>query len=226
MYLVAPDILADACALSLGLMLLTVPPGLMLWLLGWRSHRFWVVLLATVLAGLYGLHAGPSLQAPPLVIAVLLALSAGVLALALVRLLAFAAGGLAGVLLVHALYPSLNQPLISFLVSGLLCLWLFRLCMMALTSLLGALLLSSAALMLLHYHALLDAPAWSEASASLLNWIILLLGALGLLLQFSLERYVFQPRPKGKGWLGEVFGLWPTTRTPSKGKSPSPRRVD
>ncbi len=137
MYLVAPDILADACGLSLGLMLLAVPIGLVLWLLGWWSHRFWVVLLTTVVAGVYGLHAGANFQTPPLVAAVLLALSAGVLALAMVRMVAFAAGGCAGILLVQAVYPSFNQPLISFLVAGLVCLGLFRPCIMALTGLAG-----------------------------------------------------------------------------------------
>src|SRR5260370_4144102 len=146
MVLVSPDILADACGLSLGLMLLTVPVGLALWLLGWWSHRFWVVLLTTVLAGVWGLHSAPSWEAPRLVAAVLLALSAGVLALALVRLIAFGAGGLGGMLLVQAVYPSLHQPLVSFLVSGLLCLLLFRPCMMALTSFAGSLLLTCAAL--------------------------------------------------------------------------------
>ena len=77
MYLVAPDLLTDACGLSLGLIILTVPAGLVLWSLGWWSHRFWVVLFMTVLAGVCGLHVGASYNAPPLLAAVLLALAAG-----------------------------------------------------------------------------------------------------------------------------------------------------
>src|SRR5260370_17986016 len=119
MVLVSPDILADACGLSLGLMVLAVPAGLALWLLGWWCHRFWAVLLTTVLAGVWGLNSAPAWEAPPLVAAVLLALSAGVLALALVRLIAFCAGGLAGMLLLQAAYPHLQHPLLVFLISGL-----------------------------------------------------------------------------------------------------------
>ena len=207
MVLVSPDILADACGLSLGLMLLAVPAGLALWLLGWWCHRFWVVLLTTQLAGVWGLHSAPAWEAPPLVAAVLLALSAGVLALALVRLIAFGAGGLAGMLLVQAAYPSLHQPLLVFLISGLLCLVLFRPCMMALTSLAGALLLTWAALMLLNYYSLVNAPVWSEQSAVLLNWIAGLLALVGLGVQFLLDRYLFRKKPKGKGWLADLWGL-------------------
>jgi hypothetical protein len=203
-YLVAPDMLADGCGLSLGLMLLMVPAGLFLWLLGWWSHRFWVVLGTTVLAGICGLNIAPTFHAPPLVAALLLAFSAGVLALAMVRLIAFAAGGVAGLLLVQATYPGLNQPLIVFLVSGLLCLALFRPCMMALTSLAGALLLIWGALMLLNHYALLDAPAWSERSAVLLNWIAGLLALLGALVQFLFDRYLFLEKTKSKSWLGEL----------------------
>jgi hypothetical protein len=197
----------DACELSLGLMLLTVPIGLALWLLGWWGHRFWIVMLTTALAGVWGLQSAPSWQAPPLVAAVLMALAAGVLALALVRLVAFGGGGLSGMLLMQAIYPSLHQPLLVFLVAGLLCLLLFRPCMMALTSLAGALLLTFSSLMLLNYYALMNAPAWTEHSGTLLNWVAGLLTLAGCAVQFVLDRYVFRKKQKGKGWLAELRGL-------------------
>jgi hypothetical protein len=223
MHLVPSDILGDACGLSLGLILVTVPIGLVLWLLGWWSHRFWVVLFATVLAGVYGLQSAQGLQASGLAGAVLMALSAGVLALALVRLVAFAAGGLAGLLLVQAAYPTLNQPLIVFLIAGLICLFLFRPCMMALTSLAGALTLTCAALMLLNYYTLLDAPAWSEHSSGLLNGIAGVLTLVGFLVQFLLDRYLFRSKPKSKSWVGEIWGMFfPGGKS---GKVPSARRA-
>ncbi len=206
MVLLAPDILADACGLSLGLMLLAVPVGLVLWLFGWRSHRFWVVLLATVLAGVWGLHVAPAWQAPPLIAAVLLAFSAGVLALALVRLVAFAAGGLGGLLLVQLVYPSLGQPLVTFLACGLVCLFLFRPCLMALTSVAGAQLLTGAALMLLHYYAVVDAPCWCEQSVALVNWLVGLLAFVGFAVQFLLDRYFFRESPRGKSWVALAWG--------------------
>jgi hypothetical protein len=224
MAVVTPDILADACSLSLGLMLLMVPIGLALWLLGWWSHRFWVVMFTTVLAGVWGLDSAPAWQAPPLLTAVLLALSAGVLALALVRLIAFAAAGLAGMLLVQAVYPSLQQPLVVFLIAGLWCLLLFRPCMMALTSFAGALLLTWAALMLLNYYALMNAPTWSEHSGTLLNWSAGLLALTGFFAQLLLDRYVFRKKSKGKSWYGDLWGVF-SSRTPSSAKTVSVRRA-
>ena len=50
MRLVAPDLVADLCGLSPGLIGLAAAVGAGLWLLGWWSHRFWVVLIATVAA--------------------------------------------------------------------------------------------------------------------------------------------------------------------------------
>ncbi len=210
MVLIAPDILADACGLSLGLMLLAVPVGLVLWALGWWSHRFWVVLLATVLAGVYGLQAATTLHASPIAGAVLLALSAGVLALNLVRLVAFAGGGLAGLLLVETVAPSFDQPLIAFLASGLVCLALFRPCTMALTSLAGAILLVANTLMLLNYYAVIDAPAWCEQSAGLVNWLTAGLAAVGVATQFLLDRYLFRREPGARSWLGELWQHLPS----------------
>src|SRR5687767_5312172 len=99
MQVVTPDLVADLCQLSLGMLLAAGSMGVVLWLFGWRSHRFWVVLLTTVIAGVYGLQEATLLKAPPLVAALLLAVAAGVLALALVRLLAFGAGGLTGLII-------------------------------------------------------------------------------------------------------------------------------
>src|SRR5882724_1282908 len=141
MHLIAPDILADACGLSVGLTIIGLAVGLALWLVGWRTHRFWVVLATTVLGGLVGLYEAPSFKAEPLVAALLVALTAGMLALALVRLLALAGAGFAGMMLTQSFMPTLEQPLFTFLIAGLVGLFLFRLCVMALTSFTGALLI-------------------------------------------------------------------------------------
>src|SRR5438309_11913513 len=105
MQLVAPDILADACGLSAGLIVAGLVLGLALWLFGWWCHRFWIVLITTVLAGVYGLYDVPAFRAQPLIGAVLLALAAGLLALAMVRLLTFLAGGMAGLPAIQGLVP-------------------------------------------------------------------------------------------------------------------------
>ncbi len=188
MHLVAPDLIADLCGLSLGLLLAGVVVGFVLWLFGWKSHRFWVVLLTTVAAGVYGLQEAAAFKTPPLVAALLLAVAAGILALALVRLLAFGVGGLTGLIVAQAAVPTLYQPLVVFIASGLVSLILFRWFLMALTSVTGAVLLSHVGLALLHHFGTLDAAIWAEQSGTLLSWICLLAALMGFLFQFVLHR--------------------------------------
>src|SRR5262249_12085001 len=98
MQLVVPEILDEARGFSVAVSVTALVMGLSLWLIGWRSHRFWIVLGTTIGAGVWGLSSGPIYGTPGLVAGLLLALAAGALALALVRVVAFAAGGLAIVL--------------------------------------------------------------------------------------------------------------------------------
>ena len=90
-----PEILQELCGLSVGLCVTGAAVGLLLWLTGWWLHRFWIVLATTALAGILGLASGSVHGVQPLIAAVLLAIAAGILALALIRLVAFAAGGAA-----------------------------------------------------------------------------------------------------------------------------------
>ncbi len=188
MQLIAPDILEDACGLSAAVLATALGLGLMLWLLGWRSHRFWVVLTATATAGLYGLAEAPAWNTHPMLIAVLLAVSAGLLALALVRVFAFAAGGLAGLVAVGHVAPNLEQPLICFLACGLLGLVLFRLSLMALTSFVGAVVMAHAGLALAHRTETFNAVAWAQESGVILNWACGLAALLGFVMQVVLDR--------------------------------------
>jgi MFS family permease len=188
MQVVAPDLLVEARELSLTVCATGLGLGLLLWLFGWRLHRFWIVLTATLAGGVAGLGASPTYGVQPLVAGLLAAVAAGVLALALVRVVAFAGGALAGFMLVRAVAPGWDQPLVSALVGGLLGVFLFRLWMMLLTSLLGTVLGAYAALCLLDQFRVLDAPSWSEQQTVLLNWLTGTLSVLGLLVQFLLER--------------------------------------
>jgi hypothetical protein len=188
MHLLAPDILAEARGLSPAISGAGLAVGMALWLLGWWGHRFWIVLGTTVAAGVYSLTAGPVAGVQPLVIALLIAVSAGALALPLSRVLAFAAGGLAVWFLVHASVPSLDEPLICFLAGGLLGLVLFRFWTMALTSFAGTLLMGYCGLCLADWIGKLDAVDWSTRHQALLNWSCAGVAALGWLVQFLLER--------------------------------------
>src|SRR5580765_6925141 len=95
MELIVPDIVADVRELSAILSVMGLAIGVVLWLAGWWSHRFWFVLGFTVLGGIWGLQNAVALKSQPLVAAVGVGLAAGILALTLVRLGAFAAGGYA-----------------------------------------------------------------------------------------------------------------------------------
>jgi hypothetical protein len=188
MQLIEPDILAEASGLSVGISVCGLLLGLAVWLTGWRRHRFWVVLTITLVGGLYGLNEAVSLRTQPVVAGLLLALGAGLLALALARLFAFAAAGLAALLAVQTLVPTWDQPLISFMIGGLLGVLLFRLWVMSLTSLAGSLLMTYSVLCLVERLAKLEAAAFAEKRTVLLNWICGGVTALGLGLQFWLNR--------------------------------------
>lgn len=188
MELVATDLLTDVCALSPTLLGMGLATGLLLWLLGWWSHRFWVVLSGTVLGGIYGLTYAAQFQTHPLASALLVAFTCGILALALVRVLAFFLGGLVGVSLVHSFMPAVQQPLLGFLIGGLVCLLLFRWGMVLLTSLAGSLLMVYCGLALLHQHQRLNAVAWVEQGPTLVNTLTGLLAFFGVIVQFVLDR--------------------------------------
>jgi hypothetical protein len=208
MVIIATDILIDLCGLSLGLLIALIPIGLMLWLWGWWSHRFWIVLATTVIAGVVGLLEATTWHVQPIVAAVLLAIAAGVLALALVRVITFAAGGLAGVYFVQLAFPAWQQH-ICFLISGLLCLLLFRWFFMALTSLLGAALLAYGTLALLNYRETLDAISWSDENAKLLSILCGIATLFGFAFQFYFERRRARRRKEAEeGGDGDAYALF------------------
>jgi hypothetical protein len=188
MEFIAPDILAEAVGLSPVLCCAGLAIGLLLWLYGWRLHRFWTVLVSTVIAGIYGLHSGPDYGSQPLSSGVLLAIAAGLLALSLVRVVAFVAGGIAASLLVQVVAPSWHEPLVCFLIGGLLGLVLFRVWTMVLTSLAGSVLLGYSSLCLLERFGKLKAVPWAERQTLLLNWTCVGLTLVGLVGQLYLER--------------------------------------
>jgi hypothetical protein len=194
MELIAPDILTDVKQLSASLSVLMLVCGVFLWLAGWWSHRFWMVLAFTVLGGIWGLQNGAALQTQPLVAAIGVGLAAGILALTVVRLGAFAAGGYAGLLLIHTAVPTFDQPLLSFLAGGLLGFFLFRYWTMALTSLAGVVLFGYGALALADNMGKLNAVTWAESHTNMLNAV----GGMTALAGFGIQLLVdWVRRPAG-----------------------------
>lgn len=223
MQLIAPDILTEVRALSLPLCGVGFSVGLLLWATGWRAHRFWIVLAATSAAGLGGLLHGPSTRVQPVVAAVLLALAAGMLALALVRVVAFVGGGLAAWLAVRSLGPSgWDDPVLCFVAGGLLGLVSFRLCAMALTSLAGAVLMAYCGLSLAHQFGRLDAVAIADRGAGLINWGCIGCAVVGLCVQLLWDRRHRlnvkrrEEEDYGAGWGRDWRGWWRTQGRPRR----------
>src|SRR5262245_46320601 len=137
MQLIAPDILAEAKGLSLPFSIAGVIVGLLLWTVGWRFHRFWIVFAATIAAGLFGMSEHQAISPRMLAAGILMALAAGMMAVDLSRFVAFAAGGFICWMIVHKILPTFQEPLICFLCGGILGVFLYRLQMMIVFSLAG-----------------------------------------------------------------------------------------
>jgi hypothetical protein len=188
MQLLAPDILEEARTLSPLLSGAGLLIGFLLWSFGGRTHRFWLALSVTLAAGLLGLALGKQYGMQPLVAGLLLAVSAGALALSLVRILLFAAGGLAALSLLNTLAPSWDEPIAVFLVGGLIGVLFYRFWITIISSLVGALVMVHSALALCDRFHRVDSVAWTQKNAPLLNWGCAALVVLGILVQFLLER--------------------------------------
>jgi len=184
-----PEILQELCGLSVGLCVTGAVVGWLLWLTGWWLHRFWIVLITTALSGILGLASGSVHGIQPLIAAVLLAMAAGILALALVRLVAFAAGGAVACLILQKLAPSAGlEPMIPFLLGGLLALYYFRLWTMTMTSFAGTVVTGYFGLCLADHFGKLQAVTLAQEKAEMLNLACAIGTLFGLLAQFLVER--------------------------------------
>jgi hypothetical protein len=188
MQFVSPDLLNEARGLSLTASGIGLGVGALVWMLGGWSHRFWLVLLITLGAGVYGLSIGDAFNVQPLVAALLFAVAAGTLALSLVRVTAFLAGGMAACILAEQLVPKWNEPFIFFFVGGFLALFLLRFWLMVLSSLIGTLLMAYSLLWLLDTMGKMDAVGFATAKPVLLNWCCGGVALLGLVFQVAIER--------------------------------------
>jgi hypothetical protein len=183
MQLIAPDLFAEVSRLSWGACAIGVVIGVFVWITGWWQHRFWIVAGLTATAGIIGLQSGRNAGVQPLAAGLLAALSAGFLAMELARLLAFVGGGAVCGLLVQSFVPTLYEPLLTFLVGGLLAALMFRLWMIVLTSLIGALLMVYAGLSLAGIVLKVDGAAVVAQKAGMLNAVVGGVVLLGVVIQ-------------------------------------------
>jgi hypothetical protein len=188
MVLLDPEILEAGSNLSPAVTGAGLAVGAFLWLAGASTHRFWIVVLLTLGAGLYGLVYGPHHSMQPIVAGLLLAVAAGTMGLALMRVLAFVTGGLAFYLTARLLAPAADEPLLCIVVGGLFSVFLYRLWITAVSSLAGTFLITYSSLWLLGSLGKADILAWAANHAPLWNWGLGSFAVLGMLVQFVLHR--------------------------------------
>jgi hypothetical protein len=214
MQILDPDILDLTRQLSPSIPVVAVLVGLFLWMFGAYSHRFWLAMAVTVAAGVIGLFAGRDFGVQPLVAALLLALSAGVLSLSLARVALFLAGGLMAVLLMRAGRVEWNE-FVCFLAGGLAGVLMYRLWVMALSALVGTLLVSYAILSLLDICGLFDSVDFSTRNAPLLNWSVAGVVALGIVVQFVFDRRQGEKKANAKPAKGKKITVAPQQAAPA-----------
>ncbi|CAN5146532.1 hypothetical protein BH11PLA2_BH11PLA2_49570 [soil metagenome] len=182
MRLISPDILTASAGLSLGASGFAFFVGLLLWACGWRWHKFWVVFGITTAAGMIGLTAGQAAGGQVLVLGVLLAFAGGVMALEVAKILAFAGGGLAAWLAVQTVLPQAHEMWAVFLSGGLFGVLLYKLWTMLLTSFVGVLVASHAALVVMIESGSLTTKFAIENTAAL-NGAVLVMTVVGAIVQ-------------------------------------------
>jgi len=188
MYLLNPDVIAEARGLSLGASGFLLFVGFLLWAFGWRWHRFWVVFAITLTAGILGLSAGHSSGVQILVVGVLCAVAAGMLALELARILAFVTGGVAAWVAATAVAPGAQELWAVFLCGGLIGVVLYRLWTMIAMSLLGTLVCWHTLLALWEGPIGFNAAQWAAENASALNGAVIAGTLLGVIVQIKTGR--------------------------------------
>lgn len=184
MQLILPDVLAAARGLSAGAAGFLALVGFLMWVAGWRWHRFWVVFGLSLAAGIVGLGAGSaSGGGHVMVVGVLLAVAAGMLALELSKILAFVTGGAAAWMATQTILPQAQELWAVFLSGGLFGVVLYRFWTMLTTSFLGVLLTWHTGLVLIESLTGLDAEKWAGAHAAALNGGVIAVTVIGVLVQ-------------------------------------------
>lgn len=183
MQLISPDVLNAANGLSAGASGFILFVGILMWMFGWRWHKFWVVFGITTAAGILGLNAGQAAGGQVMAIGVLLAFAGGVMAMEVARLLAFAVGGMAAWLAVQLVLPAAQEMWAVFLAGGLFGVILYRLWTMLLTSLLGVLLSWHAAFAMAGPLGRFDAVNWVAEHSAALNGGVIIVTLLGVIVQ-------------------------------------------
>jgi hypothetical protein len=185
MRLISPDVLLDARELSIGATGFFLFVGFLLWSLGWRWHKFWVVFAVTLTAGILGIGAGRSAGMQVLVVGVLVALAAGLLALEIAKIVAFITGGTVAWLAAQAVMPEAHELWAVFLCGGLIGVVLYRLWTMLAASFIGVLVFGHALLLIIESLSggQMNAIEFAEKYAAPITGWVVVTSILGVLVQ-------------------------------------------
>lgn len=192
MELIATDILAEARGLSWPLSVIGASVGVLLWLFGWRWHRFWVVFITTSTAGLMGLS-GHAVVGPRMLAAgILLAVAAGMMAMDLSRFFAFGTAGITLWAISQHVLPDFREPLIVFLIGGIVGTLLYRLQVRLLTSFAGTCIAAHSILLIVEAvtEQRFEPSVWAGEHALGLNIAVVVVSLLGLAVQGQWETWL------------------------------------
>lgn len=173
-HVISPEVLSEAKGLSVGATGFFLFVGLMLWGFGWRWHKFWTAFTITLLAGLLGLTFGRAAGLPLLAVALGVAVTCGVLAMELAKILAFLTGGVAAWLGAQVILPQAQELWAAFLFGGLIGVLLHQFWTMLATSFVGTVLVGHTLLLFLDQLGVVrDADFAQQYAAAINGWAVL-----------------------------------------------------
>lgn len=143
MNLLSPEYLSELMDLPSAALLVMLGLGTGLALTGWKWHRFWLTLCLSLVAGLVGLKQAAAWGIhQPVLAGVVLAATAGCLALSLARVGLFLAYGLTCWYAMQRLAPAYAIPAMCICGGGIFSVVFYRFSMALLTSAIGCLMIS------------------------------------------------------------------------------------
>jgi hypothetical protein len=189
MHFLDAEIFSEVVKLSNPTLIAIVLCGLLLWSAGYLTHKFWVVFLATAGAGVLGFDKGPDFGIQGVFAALLFGISAGILALSIIRVVVFVFGGCTGIVVGNVLMPAGDAWLACLLIGGIAALLLYPFWFTALSSLLGTLASAYGIIAILDKLNALDSSNIVDKHAGLVDVICIGFVVFGTIIQYFLTKY-------------------------------------
>lgn len=183
------DIFSEVMKLSTVTLLGILLCGLLLWSAGYLTHKFWVVFLATAGTGVLGFDKGPEFGMHGIFAALLFGISAGILALSVIRVVVFLLGGCTGLIIGNIFIPAGDAWLACSLVGGITAILLYPFWFTAFSSLLGTLASAYGLIAMLDRLKFIEASTFVDKQAGFIDVFCLGFVVLGTVIQYFLTRY-------------------------------------